>query len=179
MWSPDPNRLVKVRLRNGDEDIETPWAEDLGPAPGEGSKRLVKLGNVPFLHAKPTYEDVLETQAVDGLYEWDARGLAFEQIGSRIAVDGGRWVMIVDYRLVPECEGTADDAFRQLDLFAEEHDMALEGAFVAPDRRSGRAYLAVARHRTSAREVMELIGRANLPLKFALIHPNEENSITS
>ena len=62
MWLPDSSKLVKVRLHNQGEDVETLWAEGLGPA-GEGlPARRVRLGNVPFLHAKPTYEDVIDVQ---------------------------------------------------------------------------------------------------------------------
>src|SRR5205085_12393659 len=49
-------KTIKVCLTNRGEDSETPWAHDLGAAPGG---RKVRLVNVPFLHAKPTWGDVI------------------------------------------------------------------------------------------------------------------------
>ena len=34
MWHPDKSKLLKVRLQARGEDVETPWAEDLGPTHG-------------------------------------------------------------------------------------------------------------------------------------------------
>ena len=59
MWLPDRAKLIKVRLHANGEDAETPWAEDCGPAPGPVGAHYARLGNVPFLHAKPTYGDVV------------------------------------------------------------------------------------------------------------------------
>jgi hypothetical protein len=50
MAKPKP---IKVRLTNQGKDTETPWAQDLGPAPGPSGSRKVRLINVPFMHAKP------------------------------------------------------------------------------------------------------------------------------
>jgi hypothetical protein len=59
MWVPDASKVVKVCLHSQGAYVETPWAEDLGVAPGPPGARLVRLGNVPFLRPKPTYGDVL------------------------------------------------------------------------------------------------------------------------
>jgi hypothetical protein len=59
MWVPDKTKLVKVCLHSRGKDVETPWAEDLGELPGRRGVHRVRLGNVPFFHAKPTYGDVL------------------------------------------------------------------------------------------------------------------------
>lgn len=58
MWLPDKTNLVKVRLHEQGEDVETVWAEDLGASEGSPGSRLVRLGNVPFLHADR--EEVLD-----------------------------------------------------------------------------------------------------------------------
>ena len=91
VWVPDKNKLVKVCLHSRGEDVETPWAEDLGEAPGRPGARLVRVGNVPFFHAKPTYGDVLVVE-YDPTYNkltWDSGGLPYERILERIAEDGG------------------------------------------------------------------------------------------
>src|SRR5512135_3100314 len=91
-------KTIKVCLTNRGEDSETPWAHDLGPATGKKGSRRVRLVNVPFLHAKPTWGDVIVVSPVeDGLPTWDRDGAAWKDIGKRIAEDGGRWAMILDY----------------------------------------------------------------------------------
>src|SRR3954466_3111963 len=91
-------KMIKVCLTNRGEDSETPWAEDLGPAPGPDGSRKVKLVNVPFLHAKPTWGDVIVVSPVeDGLLTWDRNNVWWKQVPERIEHDGGRWAMIVDY----------------------------------------------------------------------------------
>src|SRR6266542_1789314 len=104
-------KLIKVCLTNQGEDTETPWAEDLGPAPGPAGARKVRLINVPFMHAKPTWGDtIVVTPTEDGYPTWDRAGMPWPQIGTRLADDGGRWAMIVDYAPHPG----ADDAFGEL-----------------------------------------------------------------
>src|SRR5262245_60063932 len=100
IWLADSSELIKIRLQNRGEDLETAWAEDLGPHGSASQARRVRLGNVPFLHAKPTYGDVIvvEPDPDDGFLSWDRCGVEFENIGSRIEKDDGRWAMIIDYR---------------------------------------------------------------------------------
>src|SRR5262245_30034503 len=131
MWVPDTSRLLKVRLHNQGEDVETAWAEDLGPVEGGQPRRRVRLGNVPFLHAKPTYGDVIVVapDEGDGMLEWDRGGAAFEDIGARLERDEGRWATIIDYGPRPP-ETDLDAAFKALDLSGEKVDIAVEGAFV-------------------------------------------------
>ena len=149
MWTPDKSKLVKVRLHNQGEDVETAWAEDSVSVDQSSPTRRVRLGNVPFLHAKPTYGDVIEVRPdeADGMLDWDRERLAFEHVGRRIHADGGRWAMIIDYEAVPP-ERDANGAFKALDIAAENADIAVEGAFVAKDGRGGRAYLAVPRSKS-------------------------------
>ena len=117
VWVPDKNKPVKVCLHSRGEDVETPWAEDLGKAPGRPSARLVRLGNVPFRHAKPTYGDVLvvEYDATYNKLTWDSGGLPYERILERIAEDGGRYAVVIDFDLVP-LSTDARAAFKLLDL---------------------------------------------------------------
>jgi hypothetical protein len=141
MWLPDKNRLIKVRLQDQGLDVETPWAEDLGPAPVEGARRA-RLANVPFLHAKPTYEDVIVVVPDEqGILTWDRNGVSWEQIRTRIDDDSGRWAMIVDY-----APGAAADTlalFSALDIAAAQIDVCFEGCFGPHNGEPGRAYLAV------------------------------------
>lgn len=126
-----PQRL-KVLLHNQGEDAETPWAEDLGPHPAKAGARLVRLVNVPFLHAKPTFGDVLVVEPdAEGMLAWDRQGVPWDDLDSRIEGDGGRWVMIIDYE-APSRE-LASDLARWLD----EQDYICEGP------GPGRLYLAL------------------------------------
>ena len=82
MWIPSKDKLRKVRLQSQGEDVETPWAEDLGPVGGHPGARRVRIGNVPFLHAKPTYGDVLVVvpDPDDGMLTWDSNGVPFDEL---------------------------------------------------------------------------------------------------
>jgi hypothetical protein len=150
---------IKVQLCNGGEDIETPWAEDLGAADGG---RRVRLINVPFLHAKPTWGDeIIVVAQEDGFPVWDRDGVPWKKIGSRIAKDGGRWAMIVDYR---------PDGFRELATACKAADIICEGAWGPRDGEPGRAYLAVPNALDDV-AVMARLRAAKLPCELIQIHP--------
>jgi hypothetical protein len=169
MWTPREDRLVKIRLQQLGDDVETPWAEDLGPVDGRPGARRVRIGNVPFFHAKPTYEDVVivEPDPDDGMLVWDGGGVAFEEIGTRIAQDGGRYALIVDYEVV---EGRVDDVFKRLTLVAELAGVVLEGCYGPKPGKPGRAYLA-APNVMDAADVLGRLEAAALPVKLTLVHP--------
>jgi hypothetical protein len=173
MWIPDKSKLVKVRLHNQGEDVETAWAEDLGSVDQDSPRRRVRLGNVPFLHAKPTYGDVIEVRPdeADGMLDWDREGLAFEHIGRRIHADGGRWAMILDYEAAPP-DRDVNAAFKALDIAAEKADIAVEGAFVAKGGHGGRAYLAVPGSK-SVSDVLAWLRSSKVALTFTLVHPRD------
>ena len=102
-------KLIKVCLTNKGEDTETPWAHDLGPATGPSGSRKVRLVNVPFMHAKPTWGDTIVVSPVrEGYPTWDRDGVPWKEISSRIVQDGGRWAMIVDY--APRGDVSGDEA---------------------------------------------------------------------
>lgn len=174
MWFPDPDRVVKVVLHDRGDDVEAPWAEDLGPDPADPARRLVKIGNVPVFHAKPTYEDVVSV-GKDPAYPhlaWDRGGVGFAEIGRRIHADSGRWAMIVDYRLR---EGDTDlaAAFRAMDLAGERAEIAVGGAYADGDGRGGRAYAAVPRG-TGVKEALAALAAADPPMDLTLVHPVED-----
>jgi hypothetical protein len=126
------------------------------------------------LHAKPTYGDVIavEPEPSDGVLEWDAAGVAFENIVSRIVQDGGRWVVIIDYWPRPTL-GDLDTVFEQLDLAGEKSDVAVEGAFGRHDGRAARAYLAVPGSMTLP-DVLDWLRRDVNGLEFSLVHPVDD-----
>jgi hypothetical protein len=160
---------IKVCLTNQGEDQETPWAHDLGPAPGPKGSRKVRLVNVPFMHAKPTWGDtIVVTPVADGLPTWDRGGVPWAKLGARILEDGGRWAMIVDYR--PDRGTTGDDAFDALALACAELDIVCEGAWGPQGRDAGRVYLAV-KNGTSDTAVMNHLGRADVPCALVQVHP--------
>jgi hypothetical protein len=174
MWLPDRSRLVKVRLHACGEDVETPFAEDLGPVPGDAGARRVRLANVPVLHAKPTFEDVIIVvpDLEDGMLMWDRGDIAWSEIGTRIDKDSGRWLMIVDYELDPP-DGHTEMAFSTFDVAASNLNIVVEGCFGPRGNKPGRAYLAVpAEHDVD--EVMDYLRSQNLPLKLTLVHPRDE-----
>ncbi len=158
---------IKVCLTNQGADTETPWAEDLGPAPGPRGARRVRLINVPFMHAKPTWGDVIVVTPVkDGFPTWDRDGTPWSKIETRIAEDGGRWAMIVDYAPHPDTKN-AFDAFARA---CAEHDVVCEGAWGPRDGKPGRAYLALANELTDA-ALMSTLRAASLPCELIQIHP--------
>jgi hypothetical protein len=105
-----------------------------------------------------------------GRLAWDSQGVPFSEIGTRIHEDGGRWAMIVDYRLRRDTTDELQAAFRQLDLAGEAADIMVEGAFVRQDRQGGRAYLAVPTH-LDVPTVLRILDDAQLPLELTLVHP--------
>jgi hypothetical protein len=171
MWLPNPQKLVKLVLHSDGADVETPWAEDLGPAHGEEGRRLLRLGNVPYLHAKPTYEDVvLAERGEDGRWTWDTRGAPYAAVCSRLAEDAGRWTMIVTYALRPSyADRTA--AFQAMDRAGEAADMVVEGESTTADGRGGRAYVAVPAELGVAKALQLLATGA---LDLTLQHPRED-----
>jgi hypothetical protein len=164
--------LIKIQLTNRGEDIETPWAYDLGPAAGPEGSRRVRLANIPFLHAKPTLGDVLvvapDPRADDGFLTWDRKGVAWNRIGSRIAEDGGNWAMIIDY--APVDGGTGDAAWTALHARAAAIEVACEGAWGPDGGEPGRAYLAVPTG-TEAEAVMAHLLADGAPYVLTQIHP--------
>lgn len=175
MWTPEKAKLVKVLLHAQGEDPETPWAEDLGPDPSRPSARLVRLANVPFLHAKPTYGDVISVEYDDeyGRHAWDSQGVPWSQIHTRIHEDGGRWAMIIDYHPAGAAGVNLQEAYSRLYVAAEAADIAVEGAYVREEERRGRAYLAVPGH-LDVEQVLQILADAQHPLDLTLVHPAEE-----
>ena len=156
-------------MRNRGDAIETPWAIDLGPVPGKKGDRLVRLANVPFKHAKPTWGDVIVVSPVPrGFPTWDRDGTEWKDIGSRIAEDGGRWAMIVDYVPHPgDARGAAYDALARA---CDAADVVCEGAWPPDAKQAGRVFLAV-RHERAAEHVMSALRDAELPCELIQVHP--------
>jgi hypothetical protein len=157
-------KLIKVRLTNEGADSETPWAHDLGRVEGG---RKVKLVNVPFMHAKPTWGDTIVVKEIKGDFPtWDRGGTPWGKISSRILVDGGRWAMIVHYEPHPD----GKDAFKALDKACLDHDIICEGAVGPRNGRPGTAYLAVP-VALSDTHVMKALRDEELPCELTQVHP--------
>ena len=162
-------KLIKICLTNQGEDTETPWAHDLGPAQGPSGSRKVKLVNVPFMHAKPTWGDTIVVSPVpEGFPTWDRGGIKWNQISSRIVEDGGRWAMIVDY--APHDGVSATDAVAALAKACDVERLVCEGAWGPREADPGRVYLAVPKE-LAAEAVMERLVGASLPLRLIQVHP--------
>lgn len=157
-------KTIKVSLSDRGRDVETPWAHDLGPAPGPKGSRKVRLVNVPFLHAKPTWGDVIIVTPVKGAFpKWDTNG---EDVESRIEEDGGRWAMIVSYAPT----GDADDCFDALNEACANLDIVCEGATEPRGTKPGYTYFAV-KYELTDKVVMRHLKESELPCKLVQIHP--------
>jgi hypothetical protein len=174
MWLPDRTKLLKVRLHSQGLDPETPWAEDCGPAPGPAGSRYVRIGNVPFLHAKPTYGDVIVVSPdEERVLSWDGGGRGYDEVCESLIEDSGRWVMILDYEVRPPA-ATSQEAFSALDIVGESVDIAVEGCFAPSATRPGRAYLAIPAS-MNVEQALALLQSARLPMSLTLVHPLEDD----
>lgn len=170
----EKQKLIKVRLTDRGEDTETPWAEDLGPAPSSPSARRARLVNVPFFHAKPTYGDVIvvEPDPDDGVLTWDSGGVDFDDIDSRIDEDGGRYALIVDYALHEGADVNIE--FATLCRAARSADVMPEGAWPPKDDQPGRLYLA-APDAMAPHDVVELLRESGAACELTLEHPIDDD----
>jgi hypothetical protein len=176
------SKPIKIRLTNDEGDVETPWATDLGPADGalKGSRR-VRLVNVPYMHAKPTWGDVIVVSPdADGWLTWDGAGLEYEEIVEQLVEDGGRFAMIIHY--VPH-EGTSgleasaalNRACKGDDGDGDARDVVYEGAIGPHADRPGVAYLAV-RYALTPEDVMQRLRAAKPPCSVVQTHPVDETN---
>lgn len=164
---PDPSSpdRVKILLHNDGEDVETPWAT---PVPSPQGRVLVRLDNIPFLHAKPTYGDVIEVRRTEDQPDrlsWNAAGRSYDEICAALIEDGGRFAVIVDY--------ACDDAsqFAAMAAWAKrEGDLECEGLRGPRDGRPGRLYIA-ARYASGTDLIMRFLAGNPCGFRFELIHP--------
>lgn len=147
------------------------------PARGPKGSRRVRLVNIPFLHAKPTWGDVIVVSpVVDSFLTWDSGGVPWSKIGTRIAKDGGRYAMIVDYAPHGTATDAADRAYAALrdacetSKVLEKPPIVCEGAFGPRSGKPGRAYLAV-KNELRPTAVMKRLAASDLPCELTLVHP--------
>lgn len=173
MSQPDRTRLLKIRLHNQGEDPETLWAEDLGAAILHSAARYVRIVNIPVLHAKPTYGDVIEVLPDgDGMPEWDRCGVDFWEIGTRILEDGGRWVAIIAY-WPSRRSSDLNSTFQALDTAGAARDIVIEGVVARKNR--GYAYLAVP-NSMSAADLVAWLRSQRASVRFELLRPEEDSA---
>ena len=161
----DKTSLVKVFLHDRGEDVESAWCQ---PAGQERGAALFRLVNVPFLHAKPTYGDVIPAfrdDHFDGNWAWDRDGVPFSRIGERLQSDGERYALIVDYTMRTDADFGALVA-----ALERQHGIVAEGCFGPRGEEPGRLYLAAQRALAPA-EVMAAVTRLGRGFRFALVHP--------
>jgi hypothetical protein len=176
MWRPDRTKLVKIRLHTRGERAESAWAEDCGPAPAPPGARFVRLASIPFVHAKPTYGDVVVAAPERGheVLGWDSEGRSYAGVVEALIEDAGRWTMVLGYDL----EGPAvdaDAAVAALERACEGADIAVESCFGPFEGEPGRAYLAVPGD-LEVEEVLAFLAGQGLPLRLTLVHPRERES---
>jgi hypothetical protein len=164
------DNLLKILLTHLGKDPESLWAVDLGPAEsGPPGSRKVRLDNVPFLHAKPTWGDVIVVSpSPGGLLTWDRGRTSWKNISKRILEDGGRWVIILDY--LPHGGAGEEEAFSSLAQACQELEVVCEGAFGTEGSRTGRTYLAVPRGTLKELLLQRLQAAVGLA-RLTLVHP--------
>ena len=174
MWTPNKDKLVKVRLHSKGEDGETPWAEDLGPDPKATGARLVRLANIPFFHAKPTFGDVISAVYEDDFLTWDSQGLGYDDIvEQRIVEDSGRWAMIIDYEAQPNAEGSVAELFSNFAQQSETLEFIIEGYYANSETRKGRAYLAIP-SAESVESAFNKLKELSPVMTLTLVHPVDD-----
>jgi len=161
----DKTSLVKVFLHDRGQDVESAWCQPVGEARGAGLFRLV---NVPFLHAKPTYGDIIPAfrdDDFDGNWAWDRAGVDYEEIRERLHTDGERYALIVDYTMRTDADFGA-----MVSALEKRHAIVAEGCFGPRGEEPGRLYLAAPRA-LSPSEVMAAVVKLGRGFRFELVHP--------
>ncbi|MGZ3407264.1 MAG: hypothetical protein ACXVAN_12520, partial [Polyangia bacterium] len=159
----DKTSLVKVFLHDRGQDVESAWCQ---PVADKGGTALFRLVNVPFLHEKPTFGDVIPAvRAEDGNWEWDRGGASDKRVGERLHSDGGRYALIVDYTMRTDADFGA-----LINALEKKHDVIGEGCFGPRGEEPGRLYLAAPRTMDAA-AVMEAVTRLGRGFRFVLVHP--------
>jgi hypothetical protein len=150
--------LVKLFLHKNHSDVESVWGEKVGKVRGG---TLVRLDNVPFLHAKPTYGDVVVAKR-DKELEVD---FAFNIPHGTVHADGGRHAAIVDYTMAKGA------SFARLSKWLHAKlDVVPEGCFGPDGKEPGRLYLAI----PEVLKTEDVVGRMaeHFPkFRFVQIHP--------
>jgi len=161
----DKTSLVKVFLHDRGDDVESAWCQ---PAGEERGASLFRLVNVPFLHAKPTYGDVIAAfrdDRFDGNWAWDREGVPYARVGQRLHTDGERYALIVDYSMRTDADFGALVA-----ALERQHAIVAEGCFGPRGEDPGRLYLAAPRSLppSAVMAAAEKLGRG---FRFELVHP--------
>ena len=165
----DKTSLVKVFLHDRGQDVESAWCQPVGEARGASLFRLV---NVPFLHAKPTYGDIIAAfrdEVFDGNWAWDRAGVPYEGIGERLHTDGERYALIIDYTMRTDADFGA-----LVSALERKHGIVAEGCFGPRGEEPGRLYLAALRT-LAPEDVMAAVEKLGRGFRFALIHPLPPN----
>jgi hypothetical protein len=136
---------------------------------------FVRLANIPFLHAKPTYGDIIEVAKDEtygqGAFAWDRGNLPWNRIGERIHADGGRYAAIVDYTM----RDGAD--FKALTSWLKnEQNVVGEGCFAPDGERPGRLYLAVP-DETEIDDILVHMQEEFGSFAFTRIHPPASETV--
>ncbi len=161
----DKTSLVKVFLHDRGEDVESAWCQPVGASDGAALFRLV---NVPFLHAKPTYGDVIAARRddrFDGNWAWDRQGVPWARVRERLHSDGERYALIVDYTM-----RTNADFGALVAALERQQGIVAEGCFGPRGEEPGRLYLAAPRTMSPA-DVMAIVTKLGRFFQFALVHP--------
>ena len=161
----DKTSLVKVFLHDRGQDVESAWCQPVGEERGASLFRLV---NVPFLHAKPTYGDVIPAfrhVELDGNWAWDRAGVPYERIGERLHTDGERYALIVDYTMRTDADFGA-----LVSALERKHAIVAEGCYGPRGEEPGRLYLAAPRQ-LDPDAVMAAVTTLGRGFRFELVHP--------
>mgnify|MGYP003338351740 CR=1 FL=1 len=160
-----PTDLIKILLHDDGEDVESVWARTM---PSPAGRTFARLDNIPFVHAKPTFGDVIEVSADEsqpGFLCWNVRGCTYDEIVARLVEDGGKYAAIVDFECVDPSRFAALVQWSRTRMALE-----WEGARGPAEGRPGRAYLAVD-YADSVAAMMKVLEENPLGFRFTLVHP--------
>jgi hypothetical protein len=162
--APPPRRaverflVVKVVLHDRGDRVESARCQPVG---FEEGRALFRVDSVPFLHAKPTYDDVIVARGDDTYAgNWTWNGAA-----GRIHKDGGRYALLVEYHASAEA-----DFQRLTQLLRRDHDIVVEIGYPPQGKKPGRLYLAAPR-RMGTSEVLRALGSAGEGFRIDVVRP--------
>jgi hypothetical protein len=162
--APPPRRaverflVVKVVLHDRGDRVETARCQPVG---FEDGRALFRVDSIPFLHAKPTYDDVIVARGDDTYAgNWTWNGAA-----GRIHKDGGRYALLVEYHAAAEA-----DFPRLTQLLRRDHDIVVEIGYPPHGKKAGRLYIAAPR-RMGTSEVLRALGSAGEGFRIDVVRP--------
>ena len=156
---------VKLFLHENYDDVESVWGTTCGRARGG---TLVRIDNIPYVHSKPTFGDVVvakRDRELDVPYAWNVgqngKSISEKKIIARLHEDAGRYAGIVEYAAKKKGASFA----RLTKWLRKEHDVVSEGAW------EGTLYLAIPKKLRMKDLMRATRARFADAFRFKQVHP--------